>query len=83
MSLFSNFNAKILLSVGALVSGAIVLSPVQAQAGSVTSESIWDENNALQRAQSQVPTGHRITSERCTEIEVRESSRYRCTVTYE
>ena len=81
MSLFSTFNAKILLSVGALVSGAIVLSPVQA--GSVTSESIWDENNALQRAQSQVPSGHKITSEHCTEIEVRESSRYRCTVTYE
>ena len=49
MSLFSTFNAKILLRVEALVSGAIVLSPVQA--GSVTSESIWDEDNALQRAQ--------------------------------
>lgn len=70
-----------MLSMGVLVIGAVVISPVNA--GSVTSESIWDENNALQRAQNQVPSGRTITSEHCTEIEVRESSRYRCTVTYE
>lgn len=81
MNPFSNFCTKAMLSMGVLVIGAVVISPVNA--GSVTSESIWDENNALQRAQNQVPSGRTITGEHCTEIEVRESSRYRCTVTYE
>ena len=81
MSFLRKCSARTILSLGVLVTGAVTLNPVQA--GNVTSESIWDENNALQRAESQVPTGRTITGEHCTEIEVRESSRYRCTVTYE
>ena len=67
--------------MGVLFIGCFALNPVEA--GSVTSESIWDENNALQKAQNQVPTGRTITHEHCTEIEVLETSRYRCTVTYD
>ncbi len=58
------------------------ITPLPVMAGSVTAESIWDENNALERAQEQVPKGRTITGQHCKEFQVRESYRYRCTVTF-
>jgi len=68
-----------------LLLGALLLAalPPAAQAGSVTAESIWDQNNALQRAQEQVPRGATVTGSQCTEVNVRTGNyRYICTVTY-
>ena len=57
--------------------------PSSVQAGSVTSESIWNEENALQNAKQQVPSERTITRQKCRTIQVRDSDRYRCTITYE
>ena len=57
--------------------------PSSVQAGSVTSESIWNEENALQNAKQQVPSERTITGQKCRTIQVRDSDRYRCTITYE
>ena len=54
-----------------------------ALAGSVTAESIWNENHALDLAKSKVPKGHQITDENCTVIQVTDNDRYRCTVNYD
>jgi hypothetical protein len=65
--------------------GALLLAalPLAARAGSVTAESIWDQGNALQRAQEQVPRGATVTGSHCTEVGVRMGNyRYICTVTY-
>ncbi|WP_115015469.1 hypothetical protein [Synechococcus sp. UW140] len=76
-------NSRLLNALGLfipLVCSAI--TPLPVMAGSVTAESIWDQNNALERAQNQVPKGRTITGQHCTELQVRESYRYRCTVTF-
>ena len=57
--------------------------PSAVQAGSVTSESIWNRENALQKAKQQVPSERTITGQKCRTIQVRDSDRYRCTITYE
>ena len=65
--------------------GALLLAalPLAARAGSVTAESIWDQGNALQRAQEQVPRGATVTGSHCTEVGVRMGNyRYICTLDY-
>jgi hypothetical protein len=54
-----------------------------AWAGSITASSIWDRDNALQRARRQLPAGAVITRERCQEVEVGVGNiRYLCTVEF-
>ena len=60
-----------------------VAFPTSLQAGSVTSESIWSQDNALQRALQRVPSDRTITRQKCKTIQVRNSDRYRCTITYD
>lgn len=61
---------------------ALALMP-PARAGSVTAESIWDQRNAIQRAQSQLPAGASVTRTECTVVNVRTGNdRYICTVFY-
>ena len=53
----------------------------QAQAGSITAESIWDKNNAIERAQ--LPANATVTGSHCTVVNVRTGNyRYICTVDY-
>ena len=60
---------------------SLLAAPVQA--GSVTAESVWDQSNAIQRAQSQVPAGATVTRNACTVVNVRTGNdRYICTVYY-
>ncbi|QNI70544.1 hypothetical protein [Cyanobium sp. NS01] len=55
-----------------------------ALAGSATASSIWNRENALQRAREQMPAGATETRERCEEIEVGMNNvRYRCTVWFD
>jgi len=52
-----------------------------ARAGSATAESVWDRNDARQRALQQIPRGAPETGSQCEEISVGNGdSRYRCTV---
>ena len=64
------------LALLALLLGAAL--PVQA--GSITAESVWSEDDATQRAEVQVPKNSTITNTQCQTIQVRNSDRYRCTV---
>ena len=64
------------LALLALLLGAAL--PVQA--GSITAESVWSEDDATQRAEVQVPKNSTITDTQCETIQVRNSDRYRCTV---
>ncbi|MFY8148051.1 MAG: hypothetical protein ACOVNL_02400 [Prochlorococcaceae cyanobacterium] len=68
-----------------LLSGlaALLLQAPPARAGSETAESVWNEQNALERAQQQVPAGATITGHRCESFGVGfDNTRYRCTVNY-
>ena len=71
--------------VTACMAGMITLAFHQPHllAGSVTSDSVWNEDAALRQAENKVPRGRQIVDSRCEELQVRESSRYRCTVIYE
>jgi hypothetical protein len=60
----------------------LLLAPSALVAGSITAESVWDAQDATERAQQQVPQGSTVTDTQCTTIQVRESDRYRCTVFY-
>ncbi len=52
-------------------------------AASVTADSVWDQNDARQRALEQVPKGSTVTGTRCEVISVgMGNDRYRCTVEY-
>lgn len=79
---------SLLAPVVAHLAGAACLTlaallPPTAQAGSITAESIWDQGNALQRAQEQLPAGATVTGHRCTEVNVRTGNyRYICTLEY-
>jgi hypothetical protein len=64
------------LALLALLLGAAL--PVQA--GSITAESVWSEDDATQRAEVQVPKNSTITDTQCVTIQVTNSDRYRCTV---
>lgn len=62
----------VLLAVGAPV-----------RAGSITAESVWSRDNALQRATEQVPAGATVTGSSCQEVNVRMGNyRYICTVEF-
>jgi predicted exporter len=55
-----------------------------ALAGSVTADSVWDRNDARQRALQQVPKGATVSRTSCEVISVgMGNDRYRCTVWYE
>lgn len=57
---------------------------VPARAGSVTASSVWDQDNALQRAREQLPKGATVTRERCEELNMGlDNFRYRCTLWFE
>lgn len=62
----------------------LLLSVAPAQAGSVTADSILDQEGARQAALEQVPRGATVTGSRCQEINVGgiDNPRYRCTVEY-
>ncbi len=67
-------------SVAALFVAALGPS---AQAGSITSSSIWNRSNALDRARQQMPKGSIVTGERCRDVEVGiGNTRYVCTVEF-
>ena len=72
---------KVLISAAA-IAAALPLLNAPAQAGSITASSIWDKNNAIERAQEQMPTGAVVTATRCQEIEVRGYTRYSCTLEF-
>ena len=72
---------KVLIAAAAIVAALPLLIPA-AQAGSITASSIWDKNNAIERAQEQMPAGAAVTAKRCQEIEVRGYTRYSCTVEF-
>lgn len=61
----------------------LLFTTASARAGSITAESIWDQQNALQRARSQLPAGATVTGSHCTVVNVRTGNyRYICTVDY-
>lgn len=66
------------------LAGALILGLASvAQAGSITSESIWDKNSAIQRAQAQLPANATVTNTRCTVVNVTIGNyRYICTLEY-
>ena len=66
------------------LAGALILGLASvAQAGSITSESIWDKNSAIQRAQAQLPANATVTNTRCTVVNVTIGNyRYICTLDY-
>ena len=66
-----------------VITGFVGMVPASVQAGNVTAESIWSQDNALQKAEQQVPPNRTITGQQCTTIQVRNSDRYRCTVTFD
>lgn len=63
------------------LSGLTALGTAPCLAGSVTAESILDQRNALQRAQSQLPAGSTVTRTKCSVVNVGiGNDRYICTL---
>ena len=62
----------------------LLLSAAPALAGSVTADSILDQEGARQAAMEQMPRGATMTGSRCQEIGVGgiDNPRYRCTVRF-
>jgi len=58
----------------------LLAAALPVQAGSITAESVWSEDDATQRAEVQVPKNSTITDTQCETIQVRNSDRYRSTV---
>lgn len=58
----------------------LLAAALPVQAGSITAESVWSEDDATQRAEVQVPKNSTITDTQCVTIQVTNSDRYRCTV---
>ncbi len=72
-----------LLLVLSLTSSLLLAGGGQARADSITAESIWDQTNAIQRAQEQLPAHATVTGTSCTVVNVRTGNyRYICTVRY-
>jgi hypothetical protein len=67
---------------GGLLLATAAFSAQPALAGSATADSVWSQQNALQRASQSVPAGIVITQTRCQQFQVRGDFRYRCTVTW-
>ncbi|WP_231596350.1 hypothetical protein [Synechococcus sp. CBW1108] len=72
---------QVLFGAAVMVAALPLLNPA-AQAGSITASSIWDKNNAIARAQEQMPAGAVVSAKRCQEIEVRGYTRYLCTLEF-
>jgi hypothetical protein len=70
------------LLAGLLV--GMVVAPVErAAAGTAIGESIWDRNNARDRALQLVPAGAQVQSTDCQSVEVGTGNfRYICRITY-
>jgi len=52
-------------------------------AGTAEAESVWDKQNAIQRAMQSVPKGAQVTDTTCDTVEVGTGNlRYICRVTY-
>ena len=61
--------------------GALTAAAAPVQAGSATADSIWDRQNALQRAMEAMPAGATVTQQNCQTLEIGlDNIRYRCTV---
>ena len=58
----------------------LLAAALPVQAGSITAESVWSEDDATQRAEVQVPKNSTVIDTQCETIQVRNSDRYRCTV---
>ncbi len=73
-------------SAALLPSGLLVLllaGAAPAQAGSVTSQSVWGKSNAIERAMQQVPAGATVTGTSCGEVNVGIGNyHYTCTVEF-
>lgn len=65
---------------GLAVLALLLAAALPVQAGSITAESVWSEDDATQRAEVQVPKNSTVTDTQCETIQVRNSDRYRCTV---
>lgn len=65
---------------GLAVLALLLAAALPVQAGSITAESVWSEDDATQRAKVQVPKNSTVTDTHCETIQVRNSDRYRCTV---
>jgi hypothetical protein len=68
-----------------LLAALLLAAPMRVRAGSVTADSIIDQESARQAALEQVPRGATVTGSRCQEIGVggMDNPRYRCTVDYQ
>ncbi len=57
--------------------------PTAVLAGDAVGESIWDQQNAIERAMQSVPKGAQVTNTSCDTVEVGTGNyRYICHVTY-
>jgi len=73
---------QLISPLGAAFLVSLLVAPLS-WAGSITAESGWDKNNAIQRARQQIPADAKIAGEKCTTIEVGLSNtRYRCSVNF-
>jgi hypothetical protein len=74
--------SNLIRSLGGLTA-ALLLGALPVSAGSVTADSIIDQDSALQEATSQVPEGATVTGSRCQQIVLPGNSfRYRCSVEF-
>jgi len=69
--------------LAALLTGLVVGTAERVAAGTAIGESIWDRNNARDRALQQVPAGAQILSTDCQSVEVGIGNvRYICRISY-
>ncbi|CAK6696367.1 hypothetical protein VB734_13165 [Synechococcus sp. BA-124 BA4] len=74
--------SSLIRSLGGL-SAVLLLGALPVRAGSVTADSIIDQESALQEATGQVPEGATVTGSRCQQIVMPgDSFRYRCSVEF-
>ena len=67
-----------------MVAGLAVLCwPLAAHAGVAIGESIWTQQNAIDRATQMIPSGAQVTATECSTVEVGTGNdHYICRVTY-
>jgi len=62
---------------------ALLCCPLAARAGVAIGESIWDQQNAIERATQMIPSGALVTATECTTVEVGTGNdHYICRLTY-
>jgi len=62
---------------------SLLLLSLPASAGEAVGESIWDQQNAIDRAMQSVPSGATVNTTNCQSVEVGTGNyRYICTLTY-